>query len=77
MESKRYIRSQKIDRMNSFWLLFCGNSLPFPAMFCAMLNTLVVVWDHIKLCKNHIFAYKGLERKITMKLGIGRPAERR
>ena len=35
-----------------------------------MLNTLVVVWDHIKLCKNHIFAYKGLERKITMKLGI-------
>lgn len=39
-------------------------------MFCAMLNTLVVVWDHIKLCKNHIFAYKGLERKITMKLGI-------
>lgn len=35
-----------------------------------MLNTLVVVWDHIKLCKNHIFAHKGLERKITMKLGI-------
>ena len=35
-----------------------------------MLNTLVVVWDHIKLCKNRIFAHKGLERKITMKLGI-------
>mgnify|MGYP005890666701 CR=1 FL=1 len=26
--------SQKIDRMNSFWLLFCGNSLPFPHVLC-------------------------------------------
>ena len=65
MESKRYIRSQKLIG----WTLFGSFFVEIPFLFrifCAMLNTLVVVWDHIKLCKNRIFAHKGLERKITM-----------